>query len=161
MKLYKIWQYLPNLKLTAAILSMNMASLLQKQLQAHGVKERFWADSQVVIACIRSNCVCDCKIKPDSKINKNIDQRRQASKKENSANDAFHGLGSREKKIRQLLIQWTIIFLRNGKFWQSEDGSVEPLENDVDVKKEVGKVQFESMMIFLLVLEKGSHVSHV
>lgn len=51
--------------------------------------------------------------------------------------------------------------MRNGKFWQSEDGSVEPLENDVDVKKEVGKVQFESMMIFLLVLEKGSHVSHV
>lgn len=58
MKLYKIWQYLPDLKLTAAILSMNMASLLQKKLQAHGVKERFWADSQVVIACIRSNSKC-------------------------------------------------------------------------------------------------------
>ena len=46
------------LELTAAVLSMKVTCLLQKELQINGVKERFWADSQVVLGYIRSNSKC-------------------------------------------------------------------------------------------------------
>ena len=48
-----IW--IPRLELTAAVLSVKVACLLRKELQIDGLKERFWSDSQVFLAHIRSN----------------------------------------------------------------------------------------------------------
>ena len=46
---------IPRLELTAAVLSVKVACLLRKELQIDGLKERFWSDSQVFLAHIRSN----------------------------------------------------------------------------------------------------------
>ena len=46
---------IPRLELTAAVLSVKVACLLRKELQIDGLKERFWTDSQVVLAYIRSS----------------------------------------------------------------------------------------------------------
>ena len=46
---------IPRLELTAAVLSVKVACLLRKELQTDGLKERFWTDSQVVLAYIRSS----------------------------------------------------------------------------------------------------------
>ena len=46
---------IPRLELTAAVLTVKVACLLRKELQIDGLKERFWTDSQVVSAYIRSN----------------------------------------------------------------------------------------------------------
>ena len=46
---------IPRLEVTAAVLSVKVAWLLQKELQIDDLKKRFWTDSQVVLAYIRSN----------------------------------------------------------------------------------------------------------
>ena len=49
---------IPRLELTAAVLYVNVACLLRKELQIDGFKERLWIDSQIVLAHIRSNSKC-------------------------------------------------------------------------------------------------------
>ena len=51
----KKFMSIPRLELTAAILSVKVACLLRKELQIDGLKDRFWTDSQVLLAHIRSN----------------------------------------------------------------------------------------------------------
>ena len=46
---------IPRLEVTAAVFSVKVACLLRKELQIDSLKKRFWTDSQVVLAYIRSN----------------------------------------------------------------------------------------------------------
>ena len=41
---------IPRLELTAAVLSVKMACLIRKELNFGNIAEKFWADSQVVVA---------------------------------------------------------------------------------------------------------------
>ena len=45
---------IPRLELTAAVLSVKMACLIKKELNSGNIAEKFWTDSQVVLAYIRS-----------------------------------------------------------------------------------------------------------
>ena len=51
----KRFMSIPRLELTAAVLSVKVACLLKKEWQINALKERFWTDSQVLLAYIRSN----------------------------------------------------------------------------------------------------------
>ena len=44
----------PRLELTAAVVSVKIACLIRKELNLGNIAERFWTDSQVVLAYIRS-----------------------------------------------------------------------------------------------------------
>ena len=45
----------PRLELTVAVFSLKVACSLKKELQIDSLKERFWTDSQVVLAYIKNN----------------------------------------------------------------------------------------------------------
>ena len=91
---------IPRLELTAAVLSVKVTCLLKKELQIDDLKEIFWTDSQVGLAYIRSNCkrfnVFVANRIHQTKENNRVDQWHYASSKENPANDASRGLGSRK-----------------------------------------------------------------
>ena len=92
---------IPRLYLTAAILSVKVACLLRKELQIEGLKKRFWTDSQVVLAYIRSNskrfkvfiATRIHQIKESTRVN----QWYYVSSKENPADNASRGLDPRKK----------------------------------------------------------------
>ena len=46
---------IPRLELTAATLSVKVASLLKKELDLDEVEERFWTDNKVALAYITDN----------------------------------------------------------------------------------------------------------
>ena len=46
----KKFMSIPRLELTAAVLSVKMACLIRKELNFENIAEKFWTDSQVVLA---------------------------------------------------------------------------------------------------------------
>ena len=92
---------IPRLEVTAAVFSVKVACLLRKELQIDSLKKRFWTDSQVVLAYIRSNSkrfqvfVANCI--DQIKENTRVDQWHYISGKENTANNASQGLDPRRK----------------------------------------------------------------
>ena len=51
----KMFVSIPKLELTAATLSVKVASLLKKELDLEEVEKRFWTDSKVVLGCITND----------------------------------------------------------------------------------------------------------
>ena len=124
----KKFMSIPRLYLTAAILSVKVACLLRKELQIEGLKKRFWTDSQVVLAYIRSNskrfkvfiATRIHQIKESTRVN----QWYYVSSKENPADNASRGLDPRKKTSNSQWFHGPSFLWQVESLWPSKECSI-------------------------------------
>ena len=128
---------IPRLELTTAVLSVKVTCLLRKELQIDGLKERFWTDSQVVLAYIRSNSkrfkVFVANRIHEIKENTRVDQWHYVSSKENPADDASRGLDPRKETSNSSWFHGPSFLWQVESLWPSKDCSIGSLKDDVEL----------------------------
>ena len=92
---------IPRLELTAVVMSVKMACLIRKELNLGNIAEKFWTDSQVVLAYIRSQTK-RFKVFVANQVQKiqehsDINQWNYVKGKDNPADDASRGLDARKE----------------------------------------------------------------
>ena len=117
-----------------------MACLLRKELQIDGLKDRFWTDSQMVLAYIRSNSK-QFKVFVANRIhqikeNTRVDQWHYVSSKENPADDASQGLDPRKETSNSCWFHGPSFLWQVESFWPTKDCSNGSINDDVELKRE-------------------------
>ena len=100
---------IPIPELTAAALSVKMACLIRKELNSGNIAEKFWTDSQVVVAYIRST-KNRFKVFVAHRVQKiqehsDVNQWKYVKGKDNPVDDTSRGLDPRKEKV----VYWTCI----------------------------------------------------
>ena len=144
---------IPRLELTAAVLSVKVTCLLRKELQINDFKERFWTDSQVVLAYIRSNSK-RFKVFVANRIHQikeytRVDRWHYVSSKENRADDASRGLDPRKETTDSRWFHGPSFLWQVEAPWPNKDCSIRSLKDDVELKREGKSKLFKLLMIKL------------
>ena len=113
----------PRLELTAAVVSVKIACLIRKELNLGNIAERFWTDSQVVLAYIRSTTkrfqvfVANRvqKIQEHSDVN----QWKYVKGRDNPADDASRGLDPRKETSSSRWFAGPAFLWQREKLWPS------------------------------------------
>ena len=124
---------IPQLELTAAVLSVKIASLVKKELNLGEVTEYFWTDSNIVLGYIRNNTgrfetfvanrVHQIKESTDN------DQWRYVPMKWNPADDASRGLNAKKESSDSRWFNGPSFLWQDMEYWPDQEDIIQVAED--------------------------------
>ena len=132
---------IPRLELTAAVLSVKMACLIRKELNFGNIAEKFWTDSQVVLAYIRSTTK-RFKVFVANRVQKiqehsDVNQWNYVKGKDNPADDASRGLDPRKETSSSRWFTGPAFLWQREEVWPSCSEATCVGDDDPEIKRDV------------------------
>ena len=130
----------PRLELTAAVLALKMTCLIKKKLNLGNITERFWTDSQVVLAYIRGTTrFTDFVANRAQKIQEHSDanQWKYEKGRDNAADDASRGLDPRKETSSSRRFAGPAFLWQREELWPSYNVVSCVGDDDPEIKRDV------------------------
>ena len=138
----------PRLELTAAVVSMKISSLLQKELNYQDMQEFFWTDSRVVLGYISKEARLFHTFVANRvqaiRDHASPEQWRYVDTKDNPADDASRGLGANE-------------LIRSERWWNGLNFLWKPLPNETNFDPQVPPDDPEVRKVKVLASTSAEH----
>ena len=129
------------MELTAAVLSVKIASLVKKELNLGEVTEYFWTDSNIVLGYIINNTrrfkTFVANRVHQIKENTDNDQWRYVPTKWNPADDASRGLNAEKESSDSRWFNGPSFLWQDTEYWPDQEDIIQVAEHDPELKKEV------------------------
>ena len=138
----------PRLELTAAVVSMQVSSFLQKELRYEDINEFFWTDSKVVLGYISNESrhfhTFVANQVQEIRDHASPDQWRYVDTKENPADDASRGLGANK-------------LIRSNRWWNGPNFLWQPLPDQPNFDPQLSPDDPEVRKITALTTKSSEH----
>ena len=131
----------PRLELTAAVVSVKIACLIRKELNLGNIAERFWTDSQVVLAYIRSTTkrfkVFVANRAQKIQEHSDANQWKYEKGRDNAADDASRGLDPRKETSSSRRFAGPAFLWQREELWPSYNVVSCVGDDDPEIKRDV------------------------